>query len=172
MQLIWRVPLEGDQATEYLERNNKNIQDIKTHLPHYHTRAMRREFVHNFGHVTNSKPAVLREAYKRLTGDRSAASSLTEEEVDARLSEMLELEDPDVLCDLRVNNPGRPHEYTEFLKKCQQYIEKQVGTAVDDRRHDHTTNDGDVVTHLATAMSTRHLFDSVVKECGDDIPVP
>ncbi len=79
-----------------------------------HTRAMRREFVHNFGHVTNSKPAVLREAYKRLTGDRSAASSLTEEEVDARLSEMLELEDPDVLCDLRVNNPGRPQEYTEF----------------------------------------------------------
>ena len=71
---------------------------------------MRREFVHNFGHVKNSKPAILREAYKRLTGDKSAASSLTEE-VDARLAEMLEQEDRDIICDLCVNNPGFGHGY-------------------------------------------------------------
>ncbi|CAB4041566.1 Hypothetical predicted protein, partial [Paramuricea clavata] len=171
LSFIWKVPLEGDEAPEYLERNNKNIAEIKN-LPHYHTRAMRREFVHSFGQVTNSKPALLREAYRRLTGDRSAASSLTEAEVDARVAEMLELEDPDLICDLRVNNAGRPQEYIVFLEKCQQYIERQVETAVDDRRHDPTTSDGDVVTHLATAMNTRHLYDSVVKDCGDGIPTP
>ena len=172
LSFIWKVPLEGDEAPEYLERNNKNIAEIKKNLPHYHTRAMRREFVHSFGQVTNSKPALLREAYRRLTGDRSAASSLTEAEVDARVAEMLELEDPDLICDLRVNNAGRPQEYIVFLEKCQQYIERQVETAVDDRRHDPTTSDGDVVTHLATAMNTRHLYDSVVKDCGDGIPTP
>ena len=99
LSFIWKVPLEGDEAPEYLERNNKNIAEIKKNLPHYHTRAMRREFVHSFGQVTNSKPALLREAYRRLTGDRSAASSLTEAEVDARVAEMLELEDPDLICD-------------------------------------------------------------------------
>ena len=55
---------------------------------------MRREFIHLFGRYTNSKPAFLREAYRRLTGDAAADSTI--EEVEAKL---LEMEDPDLIWD-------------------------------------------------------------------------
>ena len=54
-------------------------------MPVYHTRAMRSEFIYSFGRVTGVKSAILREAYKRLTGDSSAASYESEEIVDKRV---------------------------------------------------------------------------------------
>ncbi len=69
---------------------------------------MRREFVHSFGTVTHSKPAFLREAYRRLTGDYSSSSNDDENAVDERVRQMLDNEDTDLICDLRVNNKGHP----------------------------------------------------------------
>ena len=97
---------------------------------------MQREFVHLFGKMTNSKPAFLREAYRRLTGDCSASSKVTERDVDQLIAQLLEDEDPDLIWDLRVNNEGRPETYTTFLDFCRTYVDGQVDTAVDDRHHD------------------------------------
>ena len=97
----------------------------------------------SFGKVTNSKPALLREAYKRLTGDCSASDSLDQAMVDERVAELLEHEDVDAW-DMRVNNQGRPEQFGTFLEHCKRYIDSQVDTAVDDRRHD-SLHGGDVV---------------------------
>ena len=67
-----------------------------------------------------------------------------------RISQVLD-EDPDLIWDLHVTNRGRPETFSTFLDVCRQYIDSQIDTAVDDRRHDAVTDD--VVTHLATAMS-------------------
>lgn len=120
---------------------------------------MRYEFVHLFGKLTHCKSAFLREMYRRLTGDSSASSNLVEKEVDLRLNQLIENEDPDLIWDLRVSNDGRPEKYMTFLQFSQKYIDSQVETAVDDRRHDAIAGGGDVVTHLATAMSVRDFHD-------------
>lgn len=132
---------------------------------------MRREFIHSFGTATHSRPAFLREAYRRLTGDASAPSTAQEEEVDKRIAELLETEDPELVWDLRLTNSGRPESYTTFLEECQQYITSTVETAVDERRHD-TVKGDEIVSHLAQALSVRDLHEQVTSRCPPDTPIP
>ena len=58
------------------------------------------------------------------------------------------------------------------MEQCQKYIAVKVETAVDERRHDPTNTNGEVITHMATALNARTLYDEVVKQCpeGTDIP--
>ena len=56
--------------------------------------------------------------YRRLTVNCSASSNLVEKEVDMRLSQLVEDEDPELIWDLRVGNDGRPEMYTTFLEFC------------------------------------------------------
>ena len=60
-----------------------------------------------FGWFTHDKPALLREMYRRLTGDSSSSVNAAEGEVDERVSQLLDSEDPNLIWDLRVNNQGR-----------------------------------------------------------------
>lgn len=170
LHFVWQTPLDSTES-EILNQSLKVRDELKKSFPVYHSRAMRREFVHLFGKVTHSKPAFLREAYRRLTGDCSASSNVTEREVDERITQLLEDEDPDLIWDLRVDNEGRPEMYTTFLEFCQKYIDSQIDTAVDDRRHDAVV-EGDVVTHLAAAMSVRDLHEQVTKQCPEGTPIP
>ena len=145
-------------------------------MPVCHTRAMRSEFIYSFGRVTGVKSAILREAYKRLTGDSSAASYESEEIVDKRVRDMLDMEDPDLIWDLRVNNQGRPEEFSAYLEECKKYIDGVAQTAVDDRRHDdvQTENDGshEVITHLDMALSVPALHKDVVTHLPEETAIP
>ena len=154
-----------------LKKNVNVSQELRKKLPTYHSRAMRREFINSFGRYTNSKPAFLREAYRRLTGDAAAASTTEEEEVDKRVAKLLEMEDPDLIWDLRIQSDGRPEKYTVFLEECKRYLQASVETAVDERRHDAVDN-GEVVTHLARALSVRDMFDQVCERCPEGTPIP
>ena len=69
-------------------------------IPIYHSRAMKSTYVQSFGTITHCKPVFLRKAYQFLTGDSAAASTLSEDETDKRVSEMLELQDPELVIDL------------------------------------------------------------------------
>ena len=82
------------------------------------------------------KPAVLRHFYRDLTGDTSASSNLTEEEIDSRVCQVLDMEpeDPQTLIDLRsLNSSTERAKYDVFWDHCSQYLNEGVGTAVDDR---------------------------------------
>ena len=117
----------------------------------------------------------LQESYRRLTSDNSSSRTVDEEAVDKCVNEFLSLEDPELIYNLRVNNKGQPEKYEKFLEVCQTYINSTVDTATDDRRHDSTsTNDNEttVVTHLATALSIRDLYDEVKKRVPEDCPIP
>ena len=103
LHFTWKVSTNAS-ITEVLNSSVSVRDKLRLSLPKYHTRAMRGEFISSFGRVTGTKPAVLREAYRRLAGDVSAAPSQTEHEVDERLQEILNSEDPDLIWDLRLNN--------------------------------------------------------------------
>ena len=86
------------------------------------------------GHATGIKSGILQEAYHRLTSDQSAASNLTEEEIDIKqIQRLLENEDPDLIWDLHLTNSGHSEEYHVFLEKCQEFVLGKIETAVDDR---------------------------------------
>ena len=168
---VWKIPTTLNE-TELLQKNVTTQQQIKANLPKYHSRAMRREFIHIFGYATHTKPAFLRAAYRRLTGDASAANSTEQAQVDDRIAQLLDSEDPDLVWDLRVLNEGRPEAFTVFLENCQQYLESSVEMAVDERRHDTVEADGDIITYLAKALSVRDLHDEVTKKCPPGTPIP
>ena len=174
MVFIWKVPVSA--TSEDIINKSTSIRDeLQKDIPKYHTRAMRSEFTQSFGRVTGIKCGVLREAYKRLTGDNSASTNQTTLKIDERISEMLDMQDPDLIWDLRKNNV-REQSYQIFLEECQRYIDGVVETSVDDRRHDPTVSDGNgnhqVITHLAVAMSVRDLLEQVSKRLPEGTPIP
>lgn len=78
---------------------------------------------------------------------------------------ILEMEDADIVLDLRHLNTGRKSQYDVFWSECKKFLEESIGTAVDGRRHGN-------VTHLATAISVRDLRDQVQAKCPDGTPIP
>ena len=142
------------------------IEEIKKDIPVYHTRMMIQEFIQKFGRVTHTvKPAVLRYFYKDLTGDCSSSDTTDQAEIDERVKQAIEMEDPSIAMDLRHNNSGMKSQYDVFWDECSKLLEESVGTAVDDRRH---TN----ITHIASAISIRDFRDQVAARCPADTKIP
>lgn len=172
LHFVWKVELADNEDVRQ-QKNDKTKDDLKLQFPVFHSRrAMKRDFISNFGRVTGVKSAFLREAYRRLTGDSAAARNMSKKEVDSRIQQILDNKDPDILWDLRVNNTGRLEEYSLFLQTCQDFIKGKVDTAVDDRRHDNVTDNGESVVHLAMAMSARDLHEQVKEQCPEGTPIP
>ena len=92
--------------------------------------------------------------------------------MDERIKQILDEEDHDLIWDLRVTNSGRPEQFKDFLVKCQEFVSSKIETTVDDRRHDPVAADGEVVTHLAMAISARDLHEQVAAECDESIAIP
>lgn len=142
---IWKVP-ENFSVKDALTTNQQVIDKLKSTLPVYHTRAMRREFINAYGCVTaNTKPYIFRSIYKSLTGDTSSSDTTDEAAIDQRLKEAIESEDIDLIIDLREANEGRVGKYNTFWSKCNEYL--QECSAVPDRRHGE-------VCFMAKAIST------------------
>ena len=167
LHFLWRV-CDLKTESDLLNEAHNIVKGMEKTLPVYHSRYKSQ----TFGRATGCKSAFLRAAYRRLTGDTSAASTTKEADVDQRVSRILDEEDPELIWDLRTNNDGRPEEYKEFLQHCQQYINASVETAVDDRRHDVVVGSDDVVTHLATALSVRDLHEQVSNKCAEGTAIP
>lgn len=169
LHFLWKVSLEAEDVR--MTKNMSLRDKLREEFPLYHTRAMRKDFIQTFGYVTHTKSAFLREMYKQLTGDCSASANFVESEIDDQIKLMIDCEDPDLIRDLRANNKSE-EKYQVFLEKCQQYIDSQVQTAVDDRRHDTVDSDNSVITHLATPMSVSDLHSSVRESCPENTPIP
>ena len=75
------------------------------------------------------------------------------------------MEDPEIVADLRHLNSGAKAMYDAFWDECGKFLEQNIGTAVDDRRHSD-------VTHIATAISVHDLRDQVAAKCPAGTPVP
>lgn len=160
LHFIWKV--SGDDLTH----SQRTIEKVKEEIPVFHTRAMRKALFSKFGRVTPSiKPAILRALYRELTSDASAPTNQLEAEIDERVKRVLDMEDPDIVIDLRHLNTGKKSQYDVFWEHCKNFLHEDVGSAVDDRRHA-------AVTHLARAISVRDLRDQVKLRCPQGTPIP
>ena len=166
LHFVWRIDSD-DNESGMLQKNEEISSNLKSAFPKYFSRAMKLQFLEKFGRINKDKPSILREIYKNLTGDYSADSNQHESEIHERIKEVLDAEDDQLIWNLRINN-GRPEQYIPFLEQCQKYIAAKVETAVDEP----TNTNGEVITHMATALNARTLYDEGVKQCpeGTDIP--
>ena len=102
-----------------ISENQQDIDAVKRDLPVYHTHAMRRQFMDMYGKLTKgTSPYLLRDIYKELAGDASAARTTDESEVNKRLYEALENEDPDIIVDLHEGRAEGQTKYNVFWRKC------------------------------------------------------
>lgn len=62
MTFLWKVPLDKDERST--ERSLKTIDSIRSSIPIYHTRAMRRDFCSRFGSISKTSPLILNEIYR------------------------------------------------------------------------------------------------------------
>ena len=68
--------------------------------------------------------ASLREFYRAATGDQSASLTTAENELDERLREALEMEDPDLIVDLRTQNKDQGNKFAVFWEKMKVYLDE------------------------------------------------
>ena len=159
---IWRVPDSFD-VDAAISENQQVIDAAKCDLPVYYTRAMRRQFMDMYGKLMKgTSPYLLRDIYKELAGDASAAHTTDKSEVDKRLHEALENEDSDIIVDLREGRAEGQMKYV-FWSKCEEFL--QECTAVQERRHGETC-------FMARAISVRDLIDQVSSRCPEGTPIP
>ncbi len=167
LHYIWH----GDHAetsTAVLERSLGVVETLRPNFATFSTRAMRKAMFTKFGRISPvTKPSVLRCYYRELTGDRGAASNATEEEVDRKVKQLLDMEPEDVrtLTDLAEVSTQQKTKFDVFWSECAKFLSEDIGLAVDDRRHD-------CVTHLAKAISVRDLLEQVQARCPPDCPIP
>jgi hypothetical protein len=65
---VWKIPVHVTLESA-LHENQAIVATINSHLPKYHTRCMRREFISKFGLISpKTSPYILRQIYKELTG--------------------------------------------------------------------------------------------------------
>ena len=129
---IWKVPT-NDSESIAMSKSLEITNVLRKDVPVYHSRSVKREFISLFGRCTGYKPGILQNIYRRITGDASASTNATEAEVDKRVAQLLDIEDADVIWDLRANCSGRPEEYEEYLAKVSTFITRNVELSVHDR---------------------------------------
>ena len=122
---IWHVP--DSSLDEAIKNSQTVIEEIKVKLPVFHSRLMKKAFISKFGRVSSAvKPAVLRYFYHDLTGDCSASETLSQEELYLRVKQAIEMEDPEIVTDLRHLNSGMKAKYDVFWDECSKLLEQKL----------------------------------------------
>lgn len=143
---LWNV--DPEHPTDHEQKMNTVTRSIDADLPVYHSSSLKRSFKIAADSL-NIAPMKARALYKIATND-ATASKTNLAAIDIRVMQYCSLEDEDIMLDLRALN-HRPRSFDNFFDSAAAFIEGQIETAVDDRRHDR-------VTHLAQAMSAADLY--------------
>ena len=100
---------------------------------------------------------------QRVMDEACGARTTDEGELDKRITEALQMEDSDIIIDLRQHNIGRQAKYDVFWGKCSEFL--QETTAVHERRHGDTC-------FMAKAISVRDLIAQVAHTCPEGTQIP
>ena len=142
------------------------IESIKIGILQFLTRAMRQAAFEKYGLISPSiKKSVLCHMYRDLVGDECAAATTNQEEIDEHVYAFFEIEEPNLVYDLHELYAGGSSKFDLFWSKAKEFLEEDVGTAVDDHRHSQLVN-------LAKAISVRDLREQVKTRCPEDAPIP
>lgn len=102
LNVVWKQPPMPDRDSA---RDIQLMNDIKSKITVFATRAMRKDFMEKYVKTVSEKPAILRSMYRFLTGNVFAPTHSSEESIDLRVSKfLLDSDDPKLILDLRKNN--------------------------------------------------------------------
>ena len=159
---LWKVPDDRDH-TDIATASILTYEALKPRLPEFHTRQMRKEFVHRYTnlHAVPKLPShILKNMYAELTLDASSVQNPT---IEARMQEAIMSEDPDLVLDMRHLNTGRPNDtFQIFYDTLAETVESMM--AADDRRHN--------VCHMSKYISIPDLIKEVSRNVPARTPVP
>jgi len=111
---LWKLPCVTDVSSLF-EQSQATVENVKAVIPQYHTCVMCAAMFEKFGRISpTTKPSTPRYFYKKLTGDQAAASTTQQEEVYQRILQIINMEDPTVLPDLRALNSGQTAKFYVF----------------------------------------------------------
>ena len=83
--------------------------------------------------------------------------------MDARVSEVMAMEDSDIVIDLQEYNKNGQDHFGIFWDKCNEFLTSCA--SVHERRHS-------TISFMAKAVSVRDLIEQVTKLCPAGIPIP
>jgi len=139
LHCIWHTSATDINFT--LQMCQPLIESIKIGIPQFLTRAMRQAAFEKYGLISPSiKKSVLCLMYRDLVGDESAAATTNQEEIDEHVNAFFELEEPNLVYDLHELYAGGSSKFDLLWSKAKEFLEEDVGTAVDDRRHSQVVN--------------------------------
>ncbi len=98
-------------------------------------------------------------------GDQSESVNLDQSKIDERVREAVEMEDSDIVFDLRALNGKQSGQYDAFWDECGRFLNEDIAVAVDDRRHGK-------ITHLARAISIRDFVEQIKHRCPEGTLIP
>ncbi|GES84620.1 hypothetical protein GLOIN_2v1782174 [Rhizophagus clarus] len=165
---LWHIDNNANEE-ELVNKHYKIKNNLKQTIQIYHTRAMRKEFIDTVELcISKVEKARIHYIYSTWLEDSSASVNLVTQNIDDRVLLIFELDDPELITDLREINEGRIFKYDLFWEYALKYLEGIVQEsilAVDERRHD-------IFQHLAVAISIRDFQNQVLKICPLNIPTP
>lgn len=89
-----------------------------------------------------------------ILGDKTASTNVDQCAVDQRIIDLIDMEDYDIVFDLRAHNGKRGTKHDVFWDECQKFLNEEE--AADDHRHG-------AITHLARAISISDFDDQVYR---------
>lgn len=159
--IIWRTSIDRGHD-EVMRLSIQVYERVRSLLPEFHTRQMRKHFVSEFCnlHAIKIPPAVLRTIYSELTLDASMEQN---KQVENRIKKAILAEDADLVTDLRHINTGRPNvTFDTFFDELSEVVEEI--TAADDRRQN--------VEHMSHFVSVRDLMKQVTDKVPNGTKIP
>ena len=61
-----------------------------------------------------------------FTGDLSASSNYNQSLIDERIVQLIDMEDSDIVCDLRAFNGNKRSQYDQFWDECQKFLSEDL----------------------------------------------
>ena len=164
---VWRLPSDSPEKSS---STAKAIANCNKQQKLFCTRHMRKDFVSKYRRFVKAPIGVLRHLYKDLIHDCSAASTAHELAMEERIAQVImELEDQEIILDLRKDNGKVGSSYEDFWQELQKYLDEIV-TPVNERRHGNTM-------YLPIAISIQDLRELIrdrleKKFPNDSKPIP
>jgi len=101
VNILWKQPPDNPRSTEL---DIKCLNELKTDIPVYATRAMRKEFIEQYDGKTKLNPMIARSMFRYLTNSELTSENHVEQKIDERLDLLMKSDDPQLIMDLRANN--------------------------------------------------------------------
>ena len=160
---LCKVPAHLDENDRGRTILMHTLKKIELEIPIYHTRAMCAVFYHQTAALTElqAKSHHIWAVYQCLRGD--ASTEITSSEIDARVQYAVEMDDPDILYDLRYRNKDRPGD------TCKRFFEKLENLVSSIMAADNSCHG---IAHMREFISIRDLIEQVKKDLLEGAPIP